>query len=175
MLATRDSELGLQEAAVRHADEGLAVAEKVLAPDHPELAVQLLNHAEALRHVHGQEERALASLRRAQAIAEAHPGDNSVLAGTLVVMAKTLDALHRYREAVPIAARAVELFTGGTSPFNLAAAHEELGVAALGAGDEARGRGELAIARAGYLELGLKEAVAGVDARLAPAPRRRPR
>jgi tetratricopeptide (TPR) repeat protein len=170
MLAKRTLAQGEIETSLHHGDEAVRIAEQVLGPDHPDMAMkrwsQALAYAGAGRHAD-----ALAGLERALAIAIATVGEQHLLVAAIVSsQADSLMALKRYDEAVVAAERALRVVGGvETSAENKAGVRATLGHALLLAGERARGRRELTQAAAVLATLGepAAPALAEVQALLA--------
>jgi tetratricopeptide (TPR) repeat protein len=158
--------------AIEHAEGALALANRLLSPDDPDLAMLLLRHAETLRRDPDHRARALASLQRAAAILERNDPTNNLLGGVLATTAMTLIDLGRPREAIPDAERALTILRTSGSRVYQAYAQSILGQALLHGGSRARGRREILAARAIYVELGASADIAELDRLLGGRERR---
>jgi len=98
-----DGKWSESEGAYRRA---IALYRRGYGPDHPAEAFGWHNLGEALRHS-GHRDEALAAYREAARIREAREGETPLLAGTLVSIGATLNALGRWSEAMVPLERAV--------------------------------------------------------------------
>jgi eukaryotic-like serine/threonine-protein kinase len=169
-LADRASTLEDQAAAIRYADECLALAEKVLGPDNRELPNILVRHAESIMEEPAQRARALVSFQRAVALAEKSSGPNSgVLSASLSAEANFLYKTGRAAMAVPLAERAAAIVDqmDGVDPMEVAARHELFGNVLVAAGKHRQARKPLERARAIYAAAGEPELLRQVEQALA--------
>ncbi len=98
-------------AAIQLADSGLAASERLLGPEHSDLAVALITHAKAIALDPAQIPRSIESWRRGIALAEKNAGPQSlVLASILSSYAYFLATHDRSQEALEPAKRSVPIF-----------------------------------------------------------------
>jgi tetratricopeptide (TPR) repeat protein len=147
--------LGDTEGALHEADEALHATEAAVGPEHPELAIALLNHGQTYS-LADRCDVALASYDRGEALATSKLGATHLVRGALLLgKAECLRAMRRAREAIAAAEGALRIMEhAATTPKNVGAAHAALGNALLDDHQVARARTELEKARSIFAAMG---------------------
>ena len=116
-LARVSTDLKDAPSAVRYAEAGRLAAEKDLGPDNVEMATIWVLYANAMATDPTQHARVIRACARAIAIADKAPVDSpGVVAIVLLECASTEAQLGNYRDALPLAQRALPIFEGIGDP-----------------------------------------------------------